>query len=41
MACTAKELREILGLKDLYIHINDADLIKVPGDEVTFTFPTQ
>lgn len=33
VACTAKELREILGLKDLYIHINDADLIKVPGDE--------
>ncbi|XP_021723606.1 NADPH:adrenodoxin oxidoreductase, mitochondrial isoform X2 [Chenopodium quinoa] len=32
-ACTAKELREILGLKDLYINIEDADLRKSPVDE--------
>ncbi|KAF8400835.1 hypothetical protein HHK36_014137 [Tetracentron sinense] len=32
-ACTAKELREILGIKDLYIHIQEADLLKSPADE--------
>ncbi|KAJ6371014.1 hypothetical protein OIU77_001511 [Salix suchowensis] len=32
-ACTAKELREILGIKDLYIHINEVDLHKSPEDE--------
>ncbi|XXG56736.1 hypothetical protein AAC387_Pa03g4072 [Persea americana] len=33
-ACTAKELREILGIKDIYIHIEEADLIKSSADEV-------
>ncbi|XP_021860291.2 NADPH:adrenodoxin oxidoreductase, mitochondrial isoform X2 [Spinacia oleracea] len=32
-ACTAKELREILGIKDLYINIQDVDLQKSPMDE--------
>ncbi|XP_043723090.1 NADPH:adrenodoxin oxidoreductase, mitochondrial isoform X1 [Telopea speciosissima] len=32
-ACTAKELREILGIRDLYIHIQEADLLKSPVDE--------
>lgn len=32
-ACTAKELREILGIKDLYINIQDADLQKSTVDE--------
>ncbi|KAJ4839892.1 hypothetical protein Tsubulata_003200 [Turnera subulata] len=32
-ACTAKELREVLGIKDLCIHINKNDLIKSPDDE--------
>ncbi|KAA8523135.1 hypothetical protein F0562_009558 [Nyssa sinensis] len=32
-ACTAKELREVLGIKDLYIHIQEADLLKTPTDE--------
>ncbi|KAK9268812.1 hypothetical protein L1049_000576 [Liquidambar formosana] len=32
-ACTAKELREVLGIKDLYIHIQEADLLKTPADE--------
>ncbi|XP_065850687.1 NADPH:adrenodoxin oxidoreductase, mitochondrial isoform X2 [Euphorbia lathyris] len=32
-ACTAKELREILGIKDLYIHIKELDLVKSPEDE--------
>ncbi|KAJ4958720.1 hypothetical protein NE237_025831 [Protea cynaroides] len=32
-ACTAKELREVLGIKDLYIHIQEADLLKSPADE--------
>nr|GMD99588.1 NADPH:adrenodoxin oxidoreductase, mitochondrial isoform X1 [Ipomoea batatas]GME09181.1 NADPH:adrenodoxin oxidoreductase, mitochondrial isoform X1 [Ipomoea batatas] len=30
---TAKELREILGIKNLYIHIEEADLHKTPTDE--------
>ncbi|XWS26821.1 hypothetical protein CRYUN_Cryun26dG0063000 [Craigia yunnanensis] len=33
-ACTAKELREVLGIKDLYIHIKEADLKITPADEV-------
>lgn len=32
-ACTAKELREILGIKDLKIHIKEADLQTTPADE--------
>lgn len=32
-ACTAKELREVLGIKDLYIHIVEADLSKSAADE--------
>ncbi|KAM7509543.1 hypothetical protein LguiA_019996 [Lonicera macranthoides] len=32
-ACTAKELREVLGIKDLYIHIQEDDLRKTPADE--------
>lgn len=32
-ACTAKELREVLGMKDLYIQINGADLLKTREDE--------
>ncbi|XVE98137.1 hypothetical protein REPUB_Repub03eG0079400 [Reevesia pubescens] len=32
-ACTAKELREVLGIKDLYIHIKEADLKITPADE--------
>ncbi|XP_047307546.1 NADPH:adrenodoxin oxidoreductase, mitochondrial isoform X2 [Impatiens glandulifera] len=32
-ACTAKELREILGIKDLHVHIQEADLVKTPIDE--------
>lgn len=32
-ACTAKELREILGIKDLYIHIQNVDLLTTPADE--------
>lgn len=32
-ACTAKELREILGIKNLYVHIREDDLIKSPTDE--------
>lgn len=32
-ACTAKELREVLGIKDLHIHIQEADLLKSPTDE--------
>ncbi|XAR53355.1 Adrenodoxin-NADP(+) reductase [Bertholletia excelsa] len=32
-ACTAKELREVLGIKDLCIHIQEADLVKTPADE--------
>ncbi|XP_058114284.1 NADPH:adrenodoxin oxidoreductase, mitochondrial isoform X2 [Magnolia sinica] len=32
-ACTAKELREILGIKDLYVHIQEADLLKSSADE--------
>ncbi|KAH9616099.1 hypothetical protein KSS87_011137 [Heliosperma pusillum] len=32
-ACTAKELREILGLKDLYINIQESDLKKTAIDE--------
>ncbi|KAL0421813.1 UNVERIFIED_CONTAM: NADPH:adrenodoxin oxidoreductase, mitochondrial [Sesamum latifolium] len=33
-ACTAKELREVLGIKDLRIHIQPADLVTTPTDEV-------
>ncbi|KAL7153451.1 hypothetical protein ABFS83_04G169600 [Erythranthe nasuta] len=33
-ACTAKELREILGIKDLMIHIKQADLVTTPADEI-------
>ncbi|CDP09278.1 unnamed protein product [Coffea canephora] len=32
-ACTAKELREVLGIQDLYVHIDEADLVKTPADE--------
>ncbi|KAM7276195.1 hypothetical protein ACFE04_018061 [Oxalis oulophora] len=32
-ACTAKELREVLGIKNLYIHIHEADLHTTPADE--------
>ncbi|KAG6743153.1 hypothetical protein POTOM_054099 [Populus tomentosa] len=32
-ACTAKELREVLGIKDLCIHINEVDLRISPEDE--------
>lgn len=32
-ACTAKELREINGIKDLQIHIKEADLLTTPEDE--------
>ncbi|CAL9027841.1 unnamed protein product [Prunus brigantina] len=32
-ACTAKELREINGIKDLLIHIKEADLLTTPEDE--------
>ncbi|KAI3464065.1 hypothetical protein Pfo_020728 [Paulownia fortunei] len=33
-ACTAKELREVLGIKDLGIHIQQADLVTTPADEI-------
>ncbi|KAK4402382.1 NADPH:adrenodoxin oxidoreductase, mitochondrial [Sesamum angolense] len=33
-ACTAKELREVLGIKDLRIHIQPADLVTTPADEI-------
>ncbi|GER50282.1 NADPH:adrenodoxin oxidoreductase [Striga asiatica] len=33
-ACTAKELREILGIKDLSVHIQPDDLVTTPADEV-------
>nr|XP_009779226.1 PREDICTED: NADPH:adrenodoxin oxidoreductase, mitochondrial isoform X3 [Nicotiana sylvestris] len=32
-AFTAKELREVLGIKDLFIEIQQADLSKTPADE--------
>ncbi|KAI8565501.1 hypothetical protein RHMOL_Rhmol03G0263800 [Rhododendron molle] len=32
-ACTAKELREVLGIRDLHINIQEADLVKTPADE--------
>ncbi|KAG9454656.1 hypothetical protein H6P81_007560 [Aristolochia fimbriata] len=32
-ACTAKELREILGIKGLHVHIKEADMLKTPRDE--------
>ncbi|CAL5444419.1 unnamed protein product [Camellia sinensis] len=32
-ACTTKELREVLGIKDLHINIKEADLVKTPADE--------
>ncbi|XP_057969165.1 NADPH:adrenodoxin oxidoreductase, mitochondrial isoform X2 [Malania oleifera] len=32
-ACTAKELREVLGIKDLFINIQEADLVKTLADE--------
>ncbi|GLT51717.1 hypothetical protein SLA2020_251090 [Shorea laevis] len=32
-ACTAKELREVLGIKNLSIHIKEADLKTTPADE--------
>lgn len=32
-ACTAKELREVLGMRDLFVHIDEADLVKTPADE--------
>ncbi|CAL9119354.1 unnamed protein product, partial [Musa textilis] len=32
-ACTAKELREILGMKNLQVHIQAADLVISPADE--------
>ncbi|CAL5397000.1 unnamed protein product [Camellia sinensis] len=32
-ACTTKELREVLGIKDLHINIQEADLVKTPADE--------
>ncbi|XP_047960003.1 NADPH:adrenodoxin oxidoreductase, mitochondrial isoform X1 [Salvia hispanica] len=33
-ACTAKELREILGIKDLGVYIKPADLVTTPADEI-------
>ncbi|CAA3029500.1 NADPH:adrenodoxin oxidoreductase, mitochondrial [Olea europaea subsp. europaea] len=33
-ACTAKELREVLGIKDLSIHVKQTDLVTTPADEV-------
>ncbi|PIN19888.1 Ferredoxin/adrenodoxin reductase [Handroanthus impetiginosus] len=33
-AWTAKELREVLGIKDLHIHIQQADLVTTPADEI-------
>ncbi|KAL6494380.1 hypothetical protein OROGR_031180 [Orobanche gracilis] len=33
-ACTAKELREILGIKDLGVYIKEADLVTTPADEI-------
>ncbi|PWA96390.1 NADPH:adrenodoxin oxidoreductase, mitochondrial [Artemisia annua] len=33
-ACTAKELREILAIKDLHISIKEAALLKTSADEV-------
>ncbi|KAL2482493.1 NADPH:adrenodoxin oxidoreductase [Forsythia ovata] len=33
-ACTAKELREVLGIKDVSIHVKQADLVTTPADEV-------
>ncbi|KAL5768808.1 hypothetical protein ACOSP7_015352 [Xanthoceras sorbifolium] len=32
-ACTTKELREVLGIKNVYVHIKEADLVKTPADE--------
>ncbi|KAI3835855.1 hypothetical protein MKX03_011353, partial [Papaver bracteatum] len=32
-AYTAKELRELLGIKDLYVNIQEGDLIKSPADK--------
>ncbi|XP_060970827.1 NADPH:adrenodoxin oxidoreductase, mitochondrial isoform X2 [Cannabis sativa] len=32
-ACTTKELRELLGIRDLYVHIQKEDLHKTPVDE--------
>uniref|UniRef100_A0A0E0JYF7 NADPH:adrenodoxin oxidoreductase, mitochondrial n=1 Tax=Oryza punctata TaxID=4537 RepID=A0A0E0JYF7_ORYPU len=32
-ACTAKELREILGLKNVHVFIKEADLVTLPADE--------
>nr|GEV03023.1 NADPH:adrenodoxin oxidoreductase, mitochondrial isoform X2 [Tanacetum cinerariifolium] len=32
-ACTAKELREILAIKDLHINIKESDLLKTSADE--------
>ncbi|CAL5339259.1 unnamed protein product [Camellia sinensis] len=32
-ACTTKEFREVLGIKDLHINIQEADLVKTPADE--------
>ncbi|KAL8529820.1 hypothetical protein ACS0TY_007033 [Phlomoides rotata] len=33
-ACTAKELREILGIKDLGVYIQQGDLVATPADEI-------
>ncbi|KAJ0030696.1 hypothetical protein Pint_13220 [Pistacia integerrima] len=35
-ACTTKELREVLGIKNLFVNIKEADLVKTPADEVYF-----
>ncbi|TXG61414.1 hypothetical protein EZV62_012777 [Acer yangbiense] len=32
-ACTTKELREVLGIKNLYVNIKEADFVKTPADE--------
>ncbi|XP_020088646.1 NADPH:adrenodoxin oxidoreductase, mitochondrial isoform X1 [Ananas comosus] len=32
-ACTAKELREILGMRNLRVHVQEADLVTAPVDE--------
>ncbi|PON54962.1 Ferredoxin-NADP+ reductase, adrenodoxin-type [Trema orientale] len=32
-ACTTKELREVFGIRDLYVHIQKEDLLKTPVDE--------
>ncbi|XP_022731058.1 NADPH:adrenodoxin oxidoreductase, mitochondrial isoform X2 [Durio zibethinus] len=40
-ACTAKELREVLGIKDLCIHIKEADLKITPTDVAAVAGPSE